>query len=109
MGQNPSEPVAAIPQSSAAEKDTVHSRPSAGPDVGHPTGMEKELMDLRILNRGKDYFIEQLQQERTAMLEKLVSGSHRIGELESHSRQLAAHRKGGENSIESSGRSFDAR
>ena len=85
-GQNPSGPVAATPQRSTGENETVHSRASAGADADNSTGLEKELMDLRILNRGKDYFIEQLQKEREAMLEKLVSGSHRIGELETHLR-----------------------
>ncbi len=89
-GQNPSEPVAAIPQPSEIENGTIRSRPNAGVGADNSTGSEKELMDLRILNRGKDYFIEQLQKEREAMLEKLVSGSHRIGELESQMRQLAA-------------------
>lgn len=91
-GQSLSEAVAAIPQPSAAENDAVHSRPGAGADAGSSASLEKELMDLRILNRGKDYFIEQLQKEREAMLEKLVSGSHRIGELESRLLQLAATR-----------------
>ena len=91
-GQSPSEPVAAIPQRSEIEKDAIRSRPSAGADADNSTGLEKELMDLRILNRGKDYFIEQLQKEREAMLEKLVSGSHRIGELETRLLQLAAPR-----------------
>ena len=90
VGQNPSEPVASIPQSSDVESGAVRSRPGAGVDADNSTGSEKELMDLRILNRGKDYFIEQLQKEREGMLEKLVSGSHRIGELESQLRQLAA-------------------
>lgn len=91
-GQSPSEPVAAIPQSSEVGKDTVRSRQSAGADADNSTGLEKELTDLRILNRGKDYFIEQLQKEREAMLEKLVSGGHRIGELETRLLQLAAPR-----------------
>ena len=90
--QNPSEPVAAIPQSSEIRKDTVRSRASAGADADNSTGLEKELTDLRILNRGKDYFIEQLQKEREAMLEKLVSGSHRVGELETRLLQLSAPR-----------------
>ena len=91
-GQSPSETVAAIPQSSTTDNDTVRSRPNAGTDGEDSTGSAKELMDLRILNRGKDYFIEQLQKEREAMLEKLVSGSHRIGQLESRLQQLAAPR-----------------
>ena len=86
MGQSPSEPVAAIPQPSEIENGTIRSRPNAGVGADNSTDSEKALMDLRILNRGKDYFIEQLQKERELMLEKLVSGSHRIGELETHLR-----------------------
>ena len=82
--QNPSEPVATVPQSSETEKDTIRSR-SDSPNF---PGVEKELVDLRILNRGKDYFIEQLQKEREAMLDRLASGSHRIGELEGQLGQL---------------------
>ena len=91
-GRSPSETVAAIPQSSKTDNDTVRPRPNAGGDGDNFTSSAKELMDLRILNRGKDYFIEQLQKEREAMLEKLVSGSHRIGELEGELRQIAAPR-----------------
>ena len=94
IGQNPSEPVTAVPNPTEAGRDTIHSRPSNGVDADNSTALEKELMDLRILNRGKDYFIEQLQNERESMLEKLVSGSHRIGELENQLMQLAAPRNG---------------
>ena len=92
MGQNPSEPVAAIPQPSEIENGTIRSRPNAGVGADNSTGLQKELMDLRILNRSKDFFIEQLQKDREAMLEKLVSGSHRIGVLEGELRQIAAPR-----------------
>lgn len=33
-------------------------------DEGVVADLRKELMDLKITNRGKDYFIEQLQKER---------------------------------------------
>jgi hypothetical protein len=81
-GQNPSEPLTSIPKPTETGNDNVR----AGADADNTASLEKELMDLRILNRGKDYFIEQLQKEREAMLEKLVSGSHRIGELEANLR-----------------------
>ena len=45
-------------------------------------------MDLRITNRGKDYFIEQLQRERQHHVEQLVSASRRVGELETKLMQL---------------------
>jgi hypothetical protein len=70
--------------------DTPRSHSNPEPDPTQVGSLEKELTDLRILNRGKDYFIEQLKQEREGLLDKLVSGSHRIGELETQLRQLAA-------------------
>jgi hypothetical protein len=45
--------------------------------------LEKEVLDLKITNRGKDYFIDQLQKERTANLEQIVSFSRKVGEMES--------------------------
>ena len=99
-GQSPTEPVVTIPQSSESGKDTVRSHRSAQADADNSTGLEKELMDLRILNRGKDYFIEQLQKERELMLEKLVSGSHRIGELETHLRLTSDAQNDEPNSID---------
>ena len=47
-------------------------------------------MDLKITNRGKDYFIEQLQKKRKADLEQLVSFRHNAGELETKLWQLEA-------------------
>lgn len=88
-GQSSSESMAGIPQSSEVEKDTARTRASAGADVGNSTGLDKELMDLRILNRGKDYFIEQLQKEREGFalerreyFEKMMHLNREVGELE---------------------------
>jgi hypothetical protein len=50
--------------------------------------LEKEVMDLRITNRGKDYFIEQLQKEREGLLEQVVTASRKVGELETRLLQL---------------------
>ncbi|GDY22259.1 hypothetical protein LBMAG56_36060 [Verrucomicrobiota bacterium] len=91
--QNISEPEAPTPaQRSESETGTntprSHSNPE--PDPTQVGSLEKELTDLRILNRGKDYFIEQLKLERDGLLDKLVNDSHRIGELETRLRQLAS-------------------
>ena len=56
--------------------------------------LEKKVMDLRILNNGKDFFIEQLRNERGEFIQQLVEGSRRIGELETELRQLSAPREG---------------
>jgi hypothetical protein len=52
--------------------------------------LEQEVLDLRITNRGKDYFIEQLQNERNAMLDKVEKNSLMIGELRTKLLQLEA-------------------
>jgi hypothetical protein len=50
--------------------------------------LRQEIMDLKITNRAKDMFIEQIQKEREGMIERLVTGSQRIGELETRLRDL---------------------
>ena len=57
--------------------------------------LEKDLLDLKITNRGKDYFIEQLQKERDRFdderkdyVEKLIVSSRRVEELETRLQQL---------------------
>ena len=48
--------------------------------------LEKEVMDLRILEAGKAYWIKQLREERDGFIKQLVAGSRRIGELETELR-----------------------
>ena len=59
--------------------------------------LQKELMDSKIANRGKDYFIEQLKKERESFAEerkdyvdKLMTFNHKVGELETRLLQLEA-------------------
>ena len=56
-------------------------------------------MDLKITNRAKDYFIEQLKNEREGFalerkeyVEKLINSNRQIGELETSLLQLNAPR-----------------
>jgi hypothetical protein len=51
--------------------------------------LEKEMFDLKITNRGKDYFIEQLTKRNQELIEQLMQSSHTIGFLEAQVRQLA--------------------
>jgi len=60
-------------------------------------GLEQEILDLKITNRGKDYFIEQLQKERESFaeerhgyVEKLMEFNRKVGELETRLLQLEA-------------------
>jgi hypothetical protein len=44
--------------------------------------LEREILDLKIANRGKDYLIDQLKGERTGFFEKLLSATQTVGQLE---------------------------
>ena len=50
--------------------------------------MEREIMDLKITNRGKDMFIEQLKSERAGFFEKLLTANRTAGQLEPELHQL---------------------
>jgi hypothetical protein len=50
--------------------------------------LEREIMDLKIANRGKDYLIDQLKGERTGFFEKLLSANRTVGQLETKLQRL---------------------
>ena len=43
---------------------------------------EREILDLKIANRGKDYLIDQLKDERKTFLDKILAATQKVGELE---------------------------
>jgi hypothetical protein len=47
------------------------------------------VTDLKITNRGKDFFIEQLQKERRGIFDQLLTANRKAGELETKRLQLA--------------------
>jgi hypothetical protein len=62
--------------------------------------LEQEVIDLKITNKGKDYFIDQLKQDREAvvqerehLIDRLVDGAKQIGVLETKLMQLEAPRE----------------
>ncbi|MBE7502042.1 MAG: hypothetical protein HS113_17460 [Verrucomicrobiales bacterium] len=97
-----------------AAKNAAQPGPAAGfgtvpnestdspPRPAHDTGpteddaeLRREVLDLKIANRAKDMFIEQLKQEREHFteerreyVERLMSFNRQVGELETHLRQL---------------------
>ena len=86
------EPSAGVRKDS--EDRSVKRRPDGAEEI---TVLQQELMDLKITNRGKDYFIGQLQKEREAFtverkeyVEQLMSFNRQVGELETKLRQLGA-------------------
>ncbi len=88
-----SEPVGTVPNASApVGRDTK----TADTGTNRVPELEKEVMDLKITNRAKDFFIEQLKQERDGFanerkefVAQLVSANRRVGELENQLLQLA--------------------
>jgi hypothetical protein len=71
-----SEPIGNVPKDSERAKDVSES------DDGRVRELERENLDLKIANRGKDYLIEQMQNERTGFFDQLLSASRKVGELE---------------------------
>ena len=68
-------------------------------ESGDPKGLRQELFDLKITNRAKDMFIEQLQKEREGFalerqsyVERLMTFNRKVGELETRVLQLRAPR-----------------
>jgi len=84
------------PISEQAKKPRAASSEEDGAVVAE---LRKENMDLKIANRGKDYFIEQLQKERESFaderkdyMEKLMGFNRKVGELEAALQQLGSGR-----------------
>lgn len=55
--------------------------------------LERENRDLKITNRAKDMFIEQLKDERTGFFEKLLSATRTVGQLETKLQRLDERRQ----------------
>lgn len=81
----PSEPVGNVPKGSETPKPASDG---SGANAGQIRELEKEVLDLKIVNKGKDFFIEQLQKERDNILGQLVQSSRQVGELETKLLQL---------------------
>jgi hypothetical protein len=72
-----------VRQEIAQEKSFV-----PGDDTEKVKTLEREILDLKILNSGKDYFINQLKGERDNFITQLVGSSRKIGELETRLLQI---------------------
>ena len=85
-----SEQVGNIPHRDTPPSKSPESTTDSEADSDRVKSLEREVMDLRIVNRGKDYFIEQIKSEREGLLGQLVSSSRKVGELETRLLQLGA-------------------
>jgi hypothetical protein len=83
-----SEHVGNVPHGDTPPAKNPESTDDSEGDSDRVKSLEREVMDLRIVNRGKDYFIEQMKSESERMLGQLVSSSRKVGELETRLLQL---------------------
>lgn len=76
-------------EANSAAEDQIRDQPAApeNPSI-EVKSLRQEIIDLKILNGGKDFFIEQLRKEREGLLEQLVDSSRKLGELETRLLQL---------------------
>lgn len=77
-----SEPVGNVP------KDAESSKNIPELDNERFKELERENLDLKIANRGKDFLIDQLKTERNGFFDQLLSASRKVGELETKLLQL---------------------
>lgn len=75
-----SEPVGNVPND-AERRQKVAQKGTEADDTGVKE-LQRENLDLKIANRGKDYLIEQMQTERNGFFEKLLAANRKVGELE---------------------------
>jgi hypothetical protein len=71
----------------AAETVRTIKQP-AETDESRVKELERENLDLRIANRGKDYLIDELNKERTSFFDQLLSANRKMGELENKLLQI---------------------
>lgn len=81
----PSEP---FRNESPVSEPAKNTRSFSSEDDEEFAELHKEMMDLKITNRAKDQFIQQLQGERKEMLDALVANSRVIGQLETKLLQI---------------------
>ena len=91
----PSEPFGKVPQPAEDFRTIPHDAETGNEtetvsEIEKSRGkeLERENLDLKIANRGKDYLIDQLKNERTGFFEQLLTANKKMGELETKLLQL---------------------
>jgi predicted RNase H-like nuclease (RuvC/YqgF family) len=85
-----SEPVRSL------RKDAEGPKKGSESDDDQVKELERENLDLKIANRGKDYLIEQLQKERAGFFDQLLVANRKVGKLETKLLQLEEPKLSGE-------------
>jgi hypothetical protein len=98
---HPSVPFGNLPHISETATGSQEQEPQTGQGTEATTqrltDLEKEVLDLKITNRAKDYFIDQLKEdrehfakERAAIIAQVAESARKIGQLETKLLQLEA-------------------
>jgi hypothetical protein len=80
-----SEPFRTVPNEAARPQEPAVV---SDDDIERVKELERENLDLKIANRGKDMFIEQMQKERNGFFDQLLAATRKVGELETKLLQL---------------------
>ena len=99
---NASETIQSVRHDAASDgRFKEHVERETGEDTQRVKALEQEIMDLKITNKGKDYFLAQLKEdreqfvrERETFVQQLMTQHHRIGELETQLLQLVGPKRG---------------
>jgi hypothetical protein len=88
--QEPSaaEPFGTVPKASEETPNPVNH--NSENETRRIRELEAEVMDLKIVNKGKDYFIEQMQKERDGFVHQMLEASRKVWELETRLLQSGA-------------------
>jgi hypothetical protein len=78
--QEPSDQFRTLPTDAEAEQ--AERKRGAESDSERTRELERENLDLKIANRGKDFLIEQMQKERNGFFDQLLAANRKVGELE---------------------------
>ena len=84
-----------VPKTSETNSESLNNQPNG--DRDRMKDLEREVMDLKITNKAKDFFIEEMQKdrerftiERGQYVERLIQTNRKVGELETKLLQLNA-------------------
>ncbi|MEI7535337.1 MAG: hypothetical protein WCK57_13300 [Verrucomicrobiae bacterium] len=85
--KKPTEPPTSEPFGSSVAH-VKHSGNVTTDDAKHLKELEREIFDLQIANRGKDYLISELNKERKSFFDQLLSANRTVGQLETKLHRL---------------------
>ena len=95
---NDSEPDGSIPKGSESPIEALGMATATA--TQRVKELETQVLDLKILNGGKDFLIDQLRKERDGFLTQLVDYSRHVGQLENKLHQLQEPQNGSQESTQ---------